>query len=101
MSLKLRDLTEDVVLGSIQDFYDHTSGFMERLAKIIANQTYTVQKSPRRRGVAEFPYFYAVELYELFEFARARHNASASYIDKRCDEVLAILHTTEIGRAHV
>lgn len=96
--MKLRDITDEVVMKAIQDFYDHMSGFLNSIARLVANQSYSLPRTPRRLGNAEFQYFYAVDLYEIFNYARGRQQMSPSYVEQKCSDLMEMLHTTALGR---
>ena len=95
--LRLRDLSDRLILEEVESFYQQCSGFMNVVASVVASDRYALPRRPRSMGVKQFPYFYALDLYELFEFARGALAMSPSYVEKKCDEVLQLLYTTIAG----
>lgn len=98
--MKLQELTDERAEEAIEKFHVDTSRFVNSVAMVVGNTRFTIPRSPRRLGNAVFPYFYAVDIYQLFRFARGQMAMSARYVDEKCDQILAILTTTVDGRRH-
>ncbi len=94
--MQLRDLSERDVLEAIEAFYTDCNTHAAAIARAVSNASYGLPRTPRRLGYSEFPYFYAVDLYELFDYARGRRQMSSSYVDEKCGQLMAIL-TSSIG----
>jgi hypothetical protein len=96
--MKLRNLSDRVVIDAIEAFYNQANGFVGVVARVVAGNTWSLPRHPRRKGISEFPYFFAVDLYELFDYARGRRQMSPSFVEKQCDIIDELLHTTLAGQ---
>ena len=95
--MKLSDIDETTVNTAIEDFYQQVSGFMDSLATVMANRRYSLPRIGRRRGYQELPYFYAVDLAELFDYARGTIHMGPIAVEQRCEALLAILFSSVSG----
>lgn len=95
--MRLIDLSERTVIDAIEAFYQECNRYVSAIARLVGNQTYSLPRHARQVGASQFPYFYAVDLYDLFAFARGRKAMSPSYVEKKCEEVLAIRNTAVCG----
>lgn len=96
--MKLRNLSDRVVIDAIEAFYNQANGFVGVVARVVAGNTWSLPRHARRKGISEFPYFFAVDLYELFDYARGRREMSPSFVEKQCDIIDELLHTTLAGQ---
>lgn len=96
--MKLKNLSDRVVVEAIEAFYEQTSRFVGVVSRVVANHEISLLRRPRRVGISEFQYFFAVDLYELFDFARGRREMSAKYVEEKCDTIMQLLHTTISGQ---
>ena len=71
---------------------------MDGLAATVANQRYSLPRVGRRRGHRELPYFYAVDLEELFDYATGRIQMRPAAVEERCDTVMKVLFTSASGQ---
>ena len=98
--MRIRDLTDRAVMEAIEGFFQDCNRFVDSVSRVLSNHPYSLLRRPRRLGISEFPFFYAVDLYQLFDFARGRTEMSPALVEERCDQLLALLHTT-IGGTRV
>lgn len=96
--MRLRDLSEQAVMEAIESFYENANRFISSLSTVVSNSPWALPRRPRRMGIAEYPFFYAAELHQLFDYARGRADMSASYVEGKCEQLMAMLHTTIDGR---
>ncbi len=92
--MRLRDLSERNVLDAIEAFYKQCNAHAAAVARTVSNASYGLPRTPRRLGYSEFPYFYAVDLYELFDYARGRRQMSSSYVDEKCEALMGLMTAT-------
>ncbi|MEC8025302.1 MAG: hypothetical protein VX223_15350 [Myxococcota bacterium] len=95
--MKLSDIDEATVNAAIEDFYRQVSSFMDSVASVMANRRYSLPRIGRRRGYQELPYFYAVDLAELFDYARGTIHMGPIAVEQRCEAILAILFSSVSG----
>ncbi len=91
--MKLHELDDKVVMEAIEQFYKDCSIFVDGISVVVANHRYTLPRRPRQKGIQQFTYFYAMDLYELFDYARGRAKMSASYVNDKCEQLLTLLFT--------
>lgn len=81
------------VMEAIEKFHEDCSILVDGISHVVSNHRHGLPKHPRRKGIKQFTYFYAMDLYELFEFARGRGQMSPSYVTQKCEQLLALLFT--------
>ena len=96
--MQLTDLDTRVIQDAIEEFHLQVSTYMDRLATTVANQRYSLPRIHRKRGYAEYPYFYAVDLAELFDFARGLIQMTAQEVNSRCDTIMRTLFSSVSGQ---
>ena len=91
--MKLENLRKHIIEDAIEDFYKTINKHVDRLVRIVANETYGILRAPRRHGIKEYEFFFAADLDKMFQFALGELKASPSYIKGVCNSVVTALTT--------
>ena len=95
--MRLADIDDEVIATAIDELHERMSEHIDMLVRVLANPRYSLPKRSRRRGYDEYPYFYAVDLAELFDFARGKIHMGASAVEQRCETLLHLLYSSPSG----
>ena len=95
--MRITDIDQTAVRAATEYFYERISNHMDRMASTVANRRYSLPRVSRRRGHKELPYFYAVHLEELFDFARGQIQMQPTEVEERCSVIMEALYLSASG----
>ena len=98
--MKLENLTKHIIDDAVETFYKTVSKHIGTITKEVAGETYSIPRAPRKMGAYEFPYFFAVELDQIFRFALGGMPAQTHYILGLCDKITEILWSNAMKKKY-
>ena len=96
--MRITDIDEKVIQDALEQFYQRISGHIDQMTVTIANRRYSLPRVSRRRGHRELPYFYAVDLEELFDYALGRIHMQPAAVEERCETIMMVLFRSPSGQ---